>query len=346
MEYILAINAGSSSLKVGIYEHKSLKLVQKFHFKEVKNHSKNLQKVAEEYTDKKIVAVCHRVVHGGETYTEATLITKSVENEIKRLAPLAPIHNPVNLECIKLAKKYFKTPHFAIFDTAYFSELPAKAYLYGIPNKYYFDDKIRKYGFHGTNHKYIYTEVNKALAKRKSSGIICHLGNGCSISAIKKGKPIDISMGYSPTDGVIMGTRSGTLDPEIIFYLQRRYPRLNVQKMLQTKSGLLGLSQLSSNMREVYLAAKKGHKQSQITIDTYCYKIASYVGFYANLLPELDFIVFTGGTGENAPYVRKKVMLNLPGLVIDQEQVFILKANEELQMAIETKNELAKLGKI
>lgn len=344
--YILAINAGSSSLKASLFDFKTLEQVHTFHFKNCKEPAEQIPKIKnqlEKLNFQNIRAIAHRVVHGGESYTEATLITPQVEKEIKQLGALAPLHNPINLDCIKAAKKLFKCPHFAVFDTAFFSDIPAKAYLYGIPNKYYFDDKIRKYGFHGINHQYVYNQSCQQLGFKKASGIICHLGSGCSVSAIKNGRAVDISMGFTPLDGLIMATRSGSIDPGIIFYLQKKYPRLDVQKLLQEKSGLFGLSQLSNHMRDIFLAAKKGHKQSQVTIDTFCYKIASFVGFYANLLPDLDFITFTGGIGENASYVRNKVLRNLPGLVLDLEQVLVVPANEAYQMAIESKKVLAKI---
>lgn len=337
MTYILAINAGSSSLKATLFLEKNLVVIQQFHYLRVKNHKESFQKLIKELpiSAKEISTVAHRVVHGGEKYSECTLITKWVEREIEKLNRLAPLHNPVNLKCIQLAKEVFKCPHFAIFDTAFFQNLPPKSYLYGIPNKYYYDDQIRKYGFHGTNHKYVYKEGCKIINQKRANAIICHLGNGCSVSAIKKGKAIDTSMGFTPLDGLIMGTRSGAIDPGIIIYLQKKYPRLNIENLLLNKSGLLGLSQVSNHMRDIYLAAKDGHEQSKITIDTFCYKVASYVGFYANLLDEIDFIAFTGGIGEKAGYVRQKVMRNLPGLVIDTSQILVIPANEELQMAKE-----------
>lgn len=345
MSYLLSINAGSSSLKATLFEFKNLKTIESYHFTRVKDHQKCLEKIHQDLKQKNLnnlKAIAHRVVHGGEKYKDCTLITTQVENEIKKLSPLAPLHNPINLTCIKLAKKLFKCAHFAVFDTGFFNNIPEKAYLYGIPTKYYHDDKIRKYGFHGINHKYIYEETKKLIKTNKPSGIICHLGNGCSISAIKNGKAIDTSMGFTPLDGVIMGTRSGSIDPGIILYLQKKYPRLNIEKLLQEKSGLLGLSQISNHMRDIYLEARKGDKQCQATIDAYCYKISSYVGFYANLLPDLDFITFTGGVGENAQYVRNKVTKNLPGLIMDFSKIFVIPANENYQMASETKSKISK----
>jgi acetate kinase len=341
--YLLSINFGSSSIKVDIFNYKNLKLINSVNLSKQKNHEKSFEtaiKLLNIKDNKQIKAVAHRVVHGGDKYKEATLITPKIEIEIEKLSELAPLHNPINLLGIKQAKKMFKCPHFAIFDTAFHQTIPSKAYTYAIPRKYIEQSKIRKYGFHGTNHKFAYSESCKLLNKKSASGIICHLGSGCSISAIKDGKVIDTSMGFTPLEGLVMGTRSGNVDPSIIFHLQRKYPKLNVEKLLLEKSGLLGLAENQGHMRKIFVAAKNGYKEAQNAIKVFCYRASQYVGFYALLLPQVDFITFTGGIGENANYIRRQILKNLPSLSLPN--IFVIKANEALQMAKEVKEKLAK----
>ncbi len=345
--YIISLNTGSSSIKLSIFETKKLTLIDTVQLENVTNFEKSLQKTLgnlKEVDLSKVTAVAHRFVHGGEEFKQTTLITPKIIAKLEKLKHLAPLHNPNNLKGIIVAKKLIKAPHFAVFDTSFHQTLKPKAYLYGIPYKYYVDKKIRKYGFHGINHKYVYETACEqlGLAKNQANGIVCHLGNGCSVSAISNGRSVDTSMGFTPLEGLIMGTRSGNIDPAIIFFLKREYPRLDVEKMLLEKSGILGLSQLSNHMRTVYLAAKKGHKVAQMAIDTFCYRVSHYLGFYANLLENVDFIAFTGGMGEQAGYIRKKVLNNLPGLKIDQSKILVITANEALEMAKEVKSCLSK----
>lgn len=341
--YLLTVNAGSSSVKVGLFEYETLKEIAKVHIDRVRSYEKALRQALDnlEISDlKEIKLVAHRVVHGGERYTETTLITKHLENKIKDLSTLAPLHNPVNLKGIKAAKKIFKCPHFAVFDTAFHQTIPKKAHIYGLPIKYYRNDGVRKYGFHGTSHKYMYNEALKQLKKRKASGITCHIGNGVSVTCINKGEVIDTSMGFTPLEGCIMGTRSGSIDPEILFYLKSRYGRLNLQKLIQEKSGLLGLSEHSSDMRDVYKKVKSGVQKAKLALEVYNYSIAKYVGMYFSMLPELDFIAFSGGIGQNANYVRKGILKNLPA--IKKPKIIVVEANEAYQMALESKEKLEK----
>jgi len=339
--YILSINAGSSSLKIHLFDYSNLKLIKKVEIDRVKSMDKAFQKAIQELdlTDlKEVKVVAHRVVHGGERYQEPTLITKFVEKTIDDLSTLAPLHNPVNLKGIKAAKKLFKCAHFAIFDTAFHSTIPKKAHIYGLPMKYYRNDGVRKYGFHGINHKYMYNYALNKLELKKASGITCHIGNGISVTAIKKGEVIDTSMGFTPNEGCIMGTRSGNIDPAILNYLKSRYGRLNLEKLVQEKSGLLGLSENSADMRDLWAKVKSGTQKAQLVLDIYNYSISKYVGMYYSLLPQVDFIAFSGGIGENAAYVRQGIMKNLAG--IKGVKTYIIKANEAYQMALETKNKL------
>lgn len=340
--YLLTINAGSSSIKVDLFRYKSLKHVQNIKIDRVKNHEKALKQAIEKLQledIKQILVVAHRVVHGGEKYTEPTVITKYTEKGIESHAPLAPLHNPINLKVIRIAKKLFHCPHFAVFDTSFHSTIPEKAYLYGLPYKYYQKDGVRKYGFHGTNHKYMYEQTLKRSTKKKLNVITCHLGNGVSVTAIKQGKVIDTSMGFTPLEGAIMGTRSGSIDPAIPFYLKKRYGRLDTEKMLQEKSGLLGLSEISSDMRDIHEKAKQKNQKALRTIEAYSYSIAKYIAMYVTLLGKVDYIVFSGGIGENAGYIRRKIMSNLKSLPKSVKPI-VIEANEAYQMAKEVKDKL------
>jgi acetate kinase len=339
--YILTINTGSSSVKIDLFDYKTLTKIASTHIDRVKSYDRAFKQAIQNLNLdnlKDLKVVTHRVVHGGERYTDTMLITKNLEKALHKLSPLAPLHNPVNLKGIKAAKKIFHCPHFAVFDTAFHQTIPKKAHIYGLPMKYYRNDSVRKYGFHGISHKYMYNQALKELGKRKASGITCHIGNGVSVTAIQKGEVIDTSMGFTPLEGCIMGTRSGNIDPEILTYLKSRYGRLDTQKLIQEKSGLLGLSEFSSDMRDIYTKAKAGVKKAQLVLDVYNYSIAKYVGMYFAMLPELDFIAFSGGIGQNAKYVRKGILDNLPA--IKRPKIIVIEANEAYQMALETKEKL------
>lgn len=339
--YILTINTGSSSVKVDLFHYSNLKHAASTQIDRVTSYDKAFKQAIENLkldNIKDIKVVTHRVVHGGDRYTDTMLITTNLEKALHKLSPLAPLHNPVNLKGIKAAKKIFHCPHFAVFDTAFHKTIPQKAHIYGLPIKYYRNDGIRKYGFHGISHKYMYNNALKELGKRKASGITCHIGNGVSVTAIEKGEVIDTSMGFTPLEGCIMGTRSGSIDPAILSYLKSRYGRLDTNKLIQEKSGLLGLSELSSDMRDIYAKAKSGVKKAQLVLDIYNYSIAKYIGMYFAMLPELDFIAFSGGIGQNADYVRKGILQNLPA--IKRPKIIVIEANEAYQMALETKEKL------
>lgn len=258
-----------------------------------------------------IGAVGHRVVHGGEKMTQPVIIDEEAKEVIKECFELAPLHNPHNLRGILACEEHFpEVPQVAVFDTAFHATIPEHAYLYGIPYKFYRDNKIRRYGFHGVSHKYVSTEAAKMLEKHLSETkiITCHLGNGCSITAVDGGKSVDTSMGFTPLEGLIMGTRCGDIDPAIVFYLME-YGHLNpdqVNRMLNTQSGLLGLAEIeSSDLRDILQAMENGNKQAKSAVLAFVYRIKKYIGAYAAALGSVDAVVFTGGIGENSPLVRQ-----------------------------------------
>lgn len=271
-----------------------------------------------------IVAVGHRVVHGGELYSQPTLITAEVKSSISDLARLAPLHNPANVIGIDAAEKAFPSlPQVAVFDTAFHQTMPEKAYMYALPTKLYKEHSIRRYGMHGTSHYFVAHEAAKLADKSIDSCnlITAHLGNGCSITAIKNGKSVDTSMGLTPLEGVVMGTRSGDVDPGIIFHLveQLGYSIEDVNKMLNKESGLLGLSGVSNDLRTLQELQDEGNAAAKLALDIFCYRVAKTVASYSAALTELDGLIFTGGIGENSMLVREKVMssLTLLGFNVD-----------------------------
>ncbi len=263
-----------------------------------------------------ITAIGHRVVHGGEYISSSVLITEEVENIIKECFDLAPLHNPPNMMGISACKKLLPdTPQVAVFDTAFHRTIPQYAYLYAIPYGLYKQYSIRRYGFHGTSHRYVANKTAEFLKipLEKIKMVTCHLGNGCSVTAIKEGKSVDTSMGFTPLEGLIMGTRSGDIDPMIIFYLIDR-AGMNTQEissMLNRDSGLLGLSGISRDMRDIIEAANKGSEQAIVTVKCFVYRIQKYIGAYAASMNGIDCIVFTAGIGENSNYIRSLICENL-----------------------------------
>jgi len=307
-----------------------------------------------------IEAVGHRVVHGGEAFKDSVLIDDDVEEAIQQAFDIAPLHNPPNLDGIRAAKKHLPdVPHVAVFDTAFHHSIPKHAFLYGIPNRLYRRYKIRKYGFHGTSHYYVSRQYYKLSGKPKegSKVITCHLGNGCSVAALKDGESYDTSMGFSPLEGLIMGTRSGDLDPSILFYLieKEELSLANVHALLNKHSGLLGLSGYAADMRDLLEEAEQGDRRCNEAIDVFCYRVKKYIGSYIASLNGVDAIIFTGGIGENAAPVRKKILdgMDYAGIVIDDNRnlnlngdtmisaensdvsVHVIPTNEELVIAID-----------
>ena len=326
-----------------------------------KNHG-----VIEEKED--IEAVGHRVVHGGETFTGSVLITDEVIKALQDNIELAPLHNPPNIKGIQAVTSILPdTPQVGVFDTAFHSQMPPKAYLYGIPYELYKKYKIRRYGFHGTSHLYVSNKAAELLVKKVSDLkiITIHLGNGCSIAAIDHGKSVDTSMGFTPLEGLLMGTRSGDLDPSLILYIMGK-EGLSLSEagtLLNKHSGLIGISGESSDMREILAAVKDQQKRSRYAFEIFSYRIKKYIGAYAAAMGGLDTIVFTGGIGENSSEVRADVCSNMEflGIKLDnlrndnneeiisdsssKVSVFRIPTNEELVIALDTNSIVSELLK-
>ncbi|MEW6354753.1 MAG: acetate kinase [Planctomycetota bacterium] len=289
-----------------------------------------------ESTDE-VSAVGHRVVHGGETFVQSTVITDEVKQTIEDYFPLAPLHNPPNLAGILAAQRAFPSvPHVAVFDTAFHQTMPKQAYMYALPYELYKEDRVRKYGFHGTSHRFVSMRAAEILGipRDKFNCITCHLGNGCSLTAVREGKSVDTSMGLTPLEGVVMGTRTGDFDPAIIFYLARRrgYSLDQMDKIFNKQSGLLGLSGVSNDMREIHEAAEGSNARAQLAIDVFAYRVRKYIGSYLAALGRTDAIVFTGGIGENACGVREAICIGLEplGIVFDKKKNSATRAKEAI----------------
>jgi acetate kinase len=311
-----------------------------------------------------IVAVGHRVVHGGEKFPDSVLINQEVMQVLRSCIELAPLHNPHNIRGIRACEQILPgVPQVAVFDTAFHQKMPPYAYIYGIPYVLYKRYRIRRYGFHGTSHFYVSRRAAKLMNRpiKELNMITCHLGNGASMAAIKGGVSVDTSMGFTPLEGLLMGTRSGDLDPAIILHIMAR-EELSLHEantLLNKHSGLQGISGVSGDMRDIISEAKKGGSAAQLALDVYCYRIRKYIGGYAAVLGGLDALIFTAGIGENSPVVRKKSCQRLEflGVKIDDEKnkqasskqakeiqtndskvkVFCIPTNEELVIAIDTK---------
>lgn len=400
---ILVINCGSSSVKynlidtsnevdvckgmverigavTSIVKHEPAKGSRRKETKAISSHTEALQEILDYLisSENKIIsspsdikAVGHRVVHGGEKFKDAVLIDEVVKEAIEQAFDLAPLHNPPNLKGIEAAEDRLPDiPQVAVFDTAFHHSIPPHAYLYGIPNRLYRRHKIRKYGFHGTSHYFVSRQFYKLTDKPKSETrvISCHLGNGASIAAIKGGDSIDTSMGFTPLSGMVMGTRSGDLDPSILFYIiEKEEIQLNsLHAMLNRHSGLLGLSGYASDMRDLIAEASNGDRRCQQAIDVFCYDIKKYVGSYIGVMNGCDAILFTAGIGENSPLIRKKALADMEniGIQIDENrnenvkpgeitkisadssfvEVYVVPTNEELVIAIDAAKIASAIG--
>lgn len=281
-----------------------------------------------------IDAVGHRIVHGGSLFSDTTIITDEVKNKVKELSELAPLHNPAHYVGINVAEEIFTTAkQVAVFDTAFHQTIPVEAYKYAIPNYLLTENKIRVYGFHGTSHKYV-SEQAKELLQESSKIITIHLGNGCSMTAIKDGKSIDHTMGFSPSNGLVMGTRAGDIDQSVIFYMMKNlnYTADEVNSILLKQSGMLGLTGYS-DLRDIESEAEKGNKECQLALVMNAYRIKIYIGSYTAALNGLDAIVFTAGIGENSSYIRKLVCTDMEyfGIELDEEKNQIRsKSNREI----------------
>lgn len=273
-----------------------------------------------------IDAVGHRVVHGGEEFTGSVVITDEVIASIEHFADLAPLHNPPNLTGIRAAMhKLPNIPQVACFDTAFHATIPQVAYTYALPYELYKEFGIRRYGFHGTSHRYVARRAAQLVGKDKYevNCITAHLGNGCSITAVREGRSVDTSMGLTPLEGLVMGTRSGDFDPAVLFHLaDRGYDVAALNKLCNKQSGLLGLSGESNDMRTLTEKAAAGNRRAQLAIDVFCYRIRKYIGMYAAVLGRVDAVVFTGGIGENAAEVRDAACSDLEnlGIVLDSDR--------------------------
>jgi acetate kinase len=295
------------------------------------NHTQALSqinRVLDTYPELKsqLAAIGHRVVHGGETFTEATLINNEVKQAIEATSHMAPLHNPANLAGIESAQEAFPhLPHVAVFDTAFFQSMPKIAYLYALPHELYKKHGIRRYGFHGSSHEFVCEQAAEMLNKPISECnlITAHLGNGCSIAAIKQGKAVDTSLGFTPLEGLVMGTRCGDIDPSLPSYIQERL-QLNAQEvttLLNKSSGLLGLSEVSNDCRTLEQLASEGHELASLALDIFCYRLAKYIGSYLVAAGPLDALVFTGGIGENSSFIRETTCKHLAhlGFTLDAE---------------------------
>ncbi len=295
---------------------------------EAPDHDAAFQVIMNEIGDAAgIYCVGHRVVHGGEAFVESALITDDVIKGIEDHVPLSPLHNPANLAGIRAAMKLLPgVPHVAVFDTSFHQTMPDYAYMYGVDYLLYEHDRVRRYGFHGTSHRFVSTKAAKFLAipYEKSSFITCHLGNGCSVAAIKNGRSLDTSMGMTPLEGLMMGTRSGDVDPAVVEVICNKegISVSDVINILNRKSGLLGVSGLSNDMREVCEAAETGHERAALAVRMFCYRIKKYIGAYLAVNGHTDALVFAGGIGEHAVSIRKMICDGLEelGLVLDDEK--------------------------
>ena len=391
---VLVINAGSSSLKyqlidmdsmtvmakglcerIGIdgsnLQHKNLvKGITKKIESVMSNHADAIKLVLEALTNEEygviksmdeIGAVGHRVVHGSEFFADSCVIDGKVMEALKMCIPVAPLHNPPNITGIEACEKNMPgVPQVAVFDTAFHQTMPAKAYMYALPYEYYEKYKIRKFGFHGTSHKFVSQEATKMLGKPLSELkiITCHLGNGSSVSAVDHGKCVDTSMGFTPLDGVVMGTRTGSMDPAVVTYLINNVgmSAKEVDTLMNKQSGVFGISGISSDFRDLSAAADEGNERAQLALDMFTYSVTKLIGAYAAAMGGVDAVVFTAGIGENDGGIRAKIVENLGfmGIKIDSElnkargeavdvtaagatvKTLVIPTNEELMIALDT----------
>ena len=392
---ILVINAGSSSLKYQLIDIESKTVLAKGlcerigiegsnlqHTcvqkgldkitieKPMKDHGDAIQMVIDALIDTEhgvissmdeIGAVGHRIVHGAEEFTDSTIITEAVMKALQKCTPLAPLHNPPNIIGIEACRRIMpNTPMVGVFDTAFHQTMPPKAFMYALPYEYYENDGIRKYGFHGTSHKYVSQKAVEILGKKPEELkiVTCHLGNGSSISAVDGGKCVDTSMGFTPLDGVPMGTRTGSMDPAVVTYLiNKGMSAQEVDNLMNKKSGVAGVSGVSSDFRDLTAAAKDGNDRAQLALDMFTYQVKKYIGSYAAAMGGIDAVVFTAGVGENDGRTRKAIVsgLEFMGIKIDDEKnmtrgtvdisaadatvkTLVIPTDEEMMIAIDTKH--------
>lgn len=325
------IGLGNSEITHKIFTEGKEQVIRKSLY--LKDHEAGLVEVNNLLTDdevgvirdpNEIDVIGHRVVHGGEKFTATTIITEETKKEIKKLFALAPLHNPSNYLGIEVAERIFKRARqVAVFDTAFHHSMPEKAFRYAIPKQFYTEFGIRAYGFHGTSHKYVTAQANQYLDNPSAKLVTIHLGNGCSMAAVDGGKVIDTSMGFGPLAGLIMGTRSGDIDPSIVFHLinELGFSPDKVRTMLNKESGMIGLTGFS-DMRDVTKAIEEGNKSAQLAYEMYAYRVKKYIGAYAAALNGLDAIIFTAGVGENDILVRELICSEMDylGIQLDLEK--------------------------
>lgn len=388
---ILVINAGSSSLKYQLIDMENESVVAKGACERIAiegsklehkvgdkcvvieqympDHTAALELVLKALTDKEhgavksvdeIGAVGHRILHSAEDFKGTVLVTDETIAICEKNTPLGPLHMPANIACVKACREILKgKPMGMVFDTAFHSTMPKKAYMYGVPYDAYTNWQVRKYGFHGTSHKYVSGEARKYLGRDDVKIVTCHLGNGSSLAAVKDGLCVDTSMGFTPLEGLVMGTRSGDIDPAVIEYIMDK-SGMDIHQMLNylnKKSGVLGISGVSSDFRDLSKAAGEGNERAQLALDMFAYRVQKYIGSFAVAMGGLDCIVFTGGIGENDKKMRERIMENLEflGVNFDKEKnenaprgtivelnnggkvkVLVIPTNEELVIARET----------
>ena len=390
---IFVINAGSSSLKYQLIDMTTEEVLAKGLCERIgqqdaklkhtpagkdtyekvtpmENHTVAIQLVLEALCDKvhgvisdfsEIAAVGHRVVHGGEMFSASTLINDDVMKALEICSEFAPLHNPANIIGIKAIEEAMgkDVPQVGVFDTAFHQTMPAKAYMYGLPYEYYENDKIRRYGFHGTSHRYVSGEAAKFLGKpiEGLKIITVHLGNGSSIAAVKNGKVVDTSMGFTPLAGMLMGTRCGCIDPAIVTILMDKYnlSTKEINDIMNKQSGVAGISGVSSDFRDLAAAAEEGNERARLALDMFTYQTKSYIASYAAAMGGVDAIVFTAGIGENSPNVRKDCIADMEfmGIKMDEAKnavrgtvdvtaegfntkILVIPTNEELMIAKDT----------
>ena len=329
--------------------------------REIPDHNAAMEIVLNMLSGDTIDAVGHRIVHGGEEFKDAVVIDENVIEALTHLKELAPLHMAPNIAGVQACMRHLPgVPMVAVFDTAYHQTMPERAYLYGLPRKAYQVHKVRRYGFHGTSHQYVAKRVRQML-KSNIEGlriISCHLGNGASVAAIKYGKVIDTSMGFTPLEGLVMGTRCGDIDPTIVQYLMKVMDMTVDETMqyLNTKSGVLGLSGVSRDFRDLFTAARAGNSNAETAIELFCYRVKKYIGAYVAAMGNVDVIAFTGGIGENSPEIRDRIMADMDFVHIGIDhgrnftqkgeriisepdsgvKVLVVPANEEMMIAKET----------
>ncbi len=392
---ILVLNCGSSSIKYQLFDmgekadviakgmverigftdavitHKATGKDKHKHITPIMDHTTGINLIMDALVNKEhgvikkiedISAVGHRVVQGGEKYLESVLITKEVIRDIEACIDLAPLHNPANLKGIISVEALLPgLPQIAVFDTSFHQSMPPHAYMYAIPREYYEKYGVRKYGFHGTSHKYVFKKASEIMGKdtREMKVVSCHLGSGASVSAIEHGKSMDTSMGFTPVDGLIMGTRTGDIDPGVLLYLadKEHLSLKGISNMINKRSGMMGISEISSDMRDLELAYYEGNERANLALTMFAYRVKKFIGAYAAIMNGLDCVIFTGGIGENDFNIRRMIAQNMEflGLDFDETQnhgvkgedkiiskpdsrvtVMVVKTNEELVIASDT----------